>query len=219
MAIQRLSLSNIATEIKRIVGFPGQPSVDTPWSTDTDLYRIINGYGQRLAMRCAQVLGDKKPHQPLRAPRFDMYRTRINSEEDSSEDRFSVTTGSSQVLFPENLDEIISIWDLEYERTLDKVEDVDRWHHDLRRRKPGPPEFYELNGITHAVDPHRRFALLYPAPPAGFLPSLHMNYWRVPSVMAGTDPANEYPDADPKYDWLWVYGPAMEILRPSPSGL
>ena len=33
--------------------------------------------------------------------------------------------------------------------------------------------------------------------------------------MAGTDSANEYPDADPKYHWLWVYGPAMEILRPS----
>lgn len=211
MTIQRLSLSNIATEIKRIVGFPGVASSDTPWATDEDLYRIVNGYGQRLGIRAAQVIGEKQQNQPLRAMRFDMYRTTTTSEVSALTSVFSVITGSNVISFPEDLDEIISIWDLEYDKPLHKVEDVARWHPYLRKRKPGPPEYYEMFGLSGV----KRLAHLHPTPPAGFTPSLELVYWRMPATMpqSGLTADTSYPDADIKYHWLWVYGPAAEILR------
>jgi len=215
MAVQRRSLSQIRDEIYRICGNfdTTGTGTDTPWRSDANLYRIINDYIQRLPLRASQVIQKDLPRRPIR---FDMYKTVLASGGGVGAAQFVTGVGDSLIYFPTDLDEVISIYDTSNNEPLHPIQDVARWHKDLKERAPGPPEFYEhLGYITDSGSVWRRHARLYPSTDAAQTPSLELHYWRLPARMAGSSPTTEFPDIDPKYEMLAVKGPAREILQPN----
>jgi len=209
MAIQRLSLSNILTELLRIVGFASSTVSD--WATNDNLYNIVNRYGQSIPVRMSQAA--QSPKRLL----CDMWRTVVDSST-SGTDVLIVAAGSSTLYLPVNCDYVVGIYDNTNGSKVEVITDVARWHIDeIKKKDPGPPEVVELLGYTtYATDSTwRRYGTIYPATVTGTLPSLTITYYRLPAIMPGVAIETEYPDADPKYHSLWIYGPAAELLGPS----
>ena len=210
MAITRLSLSDIETELLRIVGnYPTSP--DSDWKTTAALYRIINTYGQKLVMKAAQFV---KSAPPGRQVRIDMYRTTTNSTTTGS--GLLVSSGGSVIYLPVNCDLPLTLYDRTAGAQVPFVRNVRAYHQDLLDMLPGTPAACELlDYVTVPVESTwARQGVLYPATASGVTPSLTLEFYRLPASMA-TDMADAtYPDCDPKYDWLFVYGPACDLLRP-----
>jgi hypothetical protein len=207
MAVQRLSLTNIQTEILRIVG-NYTTSNDADWRTDANLYQIINRYGQSLTTRVAAAVG-------LPSVSLPMYRTTATSGTAASNDIF-VTASSPTIFLPINLNEIISLYDVTNKRPLHPIRDVDLDYNDVASKVAGVPDFYELlDFVDDGSGNWRQKALLHPAPHTGITPSLRLKYYRLPAVMPGDTPQTEYPDADVKYHSLWIYGPVVELMAPN----
>lgn len=211
MAVQRLSLDNIKTELLRIAGYESSARAD--WQTDANLYRIINMYGQRLSLRAAQVAREAGL-PPTGVPRFDMYKTRttvtLAGGETSSDVRPQTTFA-----FPEDYDHWISFYDLTHKRPIRPTTEVSRWHLEKLKQKPlGPPEAIEIVDAYLSGSTWQRRGFTYPPSPSGVNPTVELWYYRLPAIMAGTSPTAEYIDADVKYHSLWIYGPAVELLRP-----
>ena len=215
MAISRLTLTQIRNEILRIAGYDS--SGLAPWSDDATLLRQVNSYASRLTARCAQVLRESGMPISTGTVHFDMWRYTGTLD---------ATSGSQTVTFPVDYDRWISFYDSTNKRRLEVVTEVDRWHVRKLRDKPaGPPEAIELMGFGTAVSglPSTggegvRVGKLYPATVTGTTPSISLHYWRLPTAMPGNNFDLEYPDCDPKFQMLWVYGPALEFLRPSDPG-
>lgn len=215
MAIQRRSLSQIRDEIYRICGNydTSGTGTDTPWRSDANLYRIINDYLQRLPYHAAQVVQKGAPRRPIR---FDMYKTVLDSGGGVGAGQFVTDLGVSLVYFPTDLDEVISLYDRVSNEPIHAIQEVARWHKDLKERAPGPPEFYEhLGFVSDSGSVWRRYARLYPATEAARTPDLELTYWRLPARMAGSAPTTEFPDIDPKYEMLAIIGPSRAILQPN----
>jgi hypothetical protein len=209
MAIQRLSLSNILTELLRIVGFASSTVSD--WATNANLYNIVNRYGQSIPIRMSQA--SQSPKRLL----CDMWRTVVASAATGT-DAMLVAAGSSTVYLPVNCDYVVSVYDVTNKAKVEIITDIDRWHiDDIKKKDPGPPEVIELLGYTdYATDSSwRRYGTIYPATVTGTTPSFTLTYYRLPAIMPGVAIETEYPDADPKYHSLWIYGPAAELLGPS----
>lgn len=205
MAVLRLTLANLETEILRLTGYDA--STDAPWATQANLYRIINIYGQRLPMRLTQVARQLGVVGPADTARFDMWRTVAN---------LTTSSGSSNVDFPTDYDHWISFYDNTNARRVDPVENVDKYHiKKLRDKAAGPPEAIEIMGFLTSGANWVRRGILYPDTASGVTPSISCTYWRLPAIFAGAAPTTEYPDADYKYHALWIYGPMCEILRNS----
>ena len=73
----------------------------------------------------------------------------------------------------------------------------------------GPIEAIELFGF---VDGRGR-GTLYPATASGATPSIRLTYYRLPTAMPGDSPETEFPDIDPKYQDLTIYGSVVELSR------
>lgn len=201
MAVQRLSLSDITTELRRIVGeaTPANSAV-----TDAQIATIVNGYGQRLATRCAQIANRQASY-----PRFDMWRT---------DGTLTCTQGSATVHFPSDYDSYIEFYNSTDRRPIYPAARLSSYAYTtLKHKAPGPPEVIEILDFVSSLSVWRRRGIIYPTPPASVTPSISLLYHRLPAVMPNSAPTSEYPDADPKYHWLWVYGPATELLRPTDS--
>ena len=209
MAIQRLTLTQIRNELLRIVGNYAS-SADADWATDANLYRIINAYGAQVPRKALKIAGI----QPGQRAGLSIYRTIVNSATTGA--WFVVAAGSATIYCPEDMDQLIGLYDRTNERKLDIVDDVSRWHIDTLRKKPaGPPEAVELLDVVVISSIYRRQGTIHPPTASGVTPSFEGTYFRLPAIMAGTDPDNEYVDCETKYQYLWLYGPAAELLRPN----
>jgi hypothetical protein len=210
MAVQRLTLAQIETELLRIAGgYDASTSAD--WGTSANLYRIINLYLQRLPARCAQVARELKLPMTGNCLHFTMWRRSATSTTSSGDDNLVVTAGSSVVTLPTDHDETVSWYDETNGGLLAEVTNVDKYDSGLRDRPPGPPVAVELTGISSA----RKTGKFYPATVSGVTPSVTLTYFGLPAKMAGSSPTTEYPDIGAKWESLAIYGPALELLRPS----
>lgn len=209
MAVQRLTLAQITTEILRITGYTA--SSLAPWSSDANLYVVINRYGQRLPLRCAQVaistLGLSQG-----TIRFDMHRTVVNSATTGTGLR--IAASSSTAYLPTDFDAAISWWDRTNNRRIRPIVGVAKWHDEVKTKPAGPPEAIEILGVVLDSSDWRRQATLHPATVSGVTPSVELTYYRLPAIMPGSAPSSEYPDTDIKYQDLWIYGPVLELMRP-----
>lgn len=197
MPIQRLTLANIIAELRRIYG---EPTAATSAFTDAQAVLLINGYGQRLATRCAQVAG-----RPDKTPRFDMWRTNGT---------LTCSAGSATVYFPLDYDSYIEFYDSTNRRPIYPLEKVNKYaYRTLRHKALGPPEAIEIRDFATVSGDWRRQGTIYPTPPSSITPSIALVYHRLPVAMPNSSPSSEYPDVDPKFQWLFVYGPACELLR------
>lgn len=205
---QRLNLSQIETAILQVMGYSS--STTAPWASSANLYLRINDYGQRLPMRLNGIARSMGLAVPVR---FDCWRTSANSSTSGTSVPV-VAAGSSTVYLPVNYDHYISFYDLTHNRPIRVIQDADRWHVKYVRAPAGPPAVIEIGGFTTDGSSNwRRTATLYPAVPSGVTPSIRMQYWRLPTAMPGVSPSTEYPDIDPKYEALFVYGPICDLAR------
>ena len=225
MAIQRLNLTQIRTEILRIVGNYAD-STKADWRTDSNLYRIVNLYGQQLGIRSAMAARDNLPPGVKRLC-FDMYKTHVESTASASDTGLVISAGEPRpVYLPVDYDHHISFYDLTNSRPIDVVTDVTKRHLNLKKLTAytpsgagltpfaGPPEAIEILHYITISSTWRRTAILYPNLGVSTV-VIELYYYRLPAIMAGTDPDNEYVDADPKYQYLWIYGPVCELTRPN----
>ena len=211
MAISRLSLTNIKGEIFDIFGV--DTSANAPWETDAALYIKINMTAQKLAQRVSQILAGQGKPVEADLVRFDMWRTIANSTDSTGAGNFVVASGSQTAHFPNDYDQWISFWDLTHENWIYPIE---RKHSErfkrLRLRAPGPAEALEILDFDSDSNGQRQ-SRLWPEVSSGVTPSIEMTYYRLPTAMPGSDPDNEYPDADPKFHYLWVLEPILELFR------
>ncbi len=206
MALQRLSLSQIETAILECLHYPA--STVAPWLTSATLYLRINDYVQRLPVIAAGMANSmrlKIGKLPLKGvPRFEMWKT---------VGKLTTASGDSKVYFPEDYDAPISFWDETANRPLEVIRNVDKYHSRIRKETPGPPKAIEiLGGIpiqSSAV--WVRYGQLCPATIAGVTPNITLNYWRIPRKMPGSSASTEFPDVDPKYEMLVIYGTASDL--------
>lgn len=208
IAVQRLTLAQIETAILQIFGYSA--STNAPWATAANLYLRINEYLQRLPGRLGQVAaqlraeGERLPFSGV--PRFDMWRTQAN---------LTATSGSATVHFPADYDHYIGFWDSTNSRPVYPIETVGYFHEDLRTQSAGPPEYIELLGFVTNGSTWVRQGLVWPPTASGITPVIQCTYWRLPATMPGTTPTAEYPDIDPKWESIAIYGTVVDLSRPS----
>ena len=208
MAVQRLSLSQIESAILEIVGYSS--SANAPWGSSANLYLRVNEYGQRLPMHLNSLARQMNMPTPVR---FDMWRNTVDSDT-SGADVPLVSSGSQYVYLPVDYDQWVSFWDLTNSRPISVIENVDKWHSEILLLPEGPPQYIEIQGfVTDGSGNWRRRAKLYPATEAGTTPSFRMEYWKLPATMPGVSPTVEYPDIDPKYESIFIYGPICDLAR------
>jgi len=207
MAIQRLALSDIETAVLQIMGYGA--STASPWKTQANFYVRVNEYMQRIPAKISAVSnelrqrGTKLPYNGI--PRFDFWRTQGN---------ITTTSGSATAYMPADYDHYISFWDNTNSQPISVVEDVDRYHQELRTESAGPPRHIELLGFATNGSTWVRQATIFPATMSGITPSIRCTYWRIPAKMAGASPAAEYPDIDPKWESIAIYGTVCDLARP-----
>ena len=209
MAIQRLCLLDIETAILEATHY--NSSANAPWALSCNLYKRINEYGQRLPMRLNEIAAQIGMQVPIH---FDYLKTTANSSTSGTTVPV-VSAGSSTIYMPTDYDHYMSFYDITNKRPIHVIENVDKWHYEELIKVPtGPPQYIEIMGFTTDGSSNwRRSGTLYPATVSGVTPSIRLHYWRLPAIMAGTGPATEYPDIDPKYESLFIYGPVCELTR------
>lgn len=191
MAIQRLSLTDIQEHIRLLFG---EVTAAESKISAAQLVELVNAYGQTL------VANLKPKHLPW-------YRAAST---------LSCASGSADVYLPTDCatGDHISFWDSTHTRMLDPVSDVYLFHPGLARLPVGPPKAIELLGWASNAGAWQRKARLWPGPPTGTTPSVAIDYWRIPAILPNSTPDTEYPDCDPTFQMLWVYGPTLTVMAP-----
>lgn len=207
-SVQRLSLSQIETEILRITGH--STSALAPWTSSANLYLRVNEYVQGLPTKLAHKVMDLrtagKAPPSAGVPRWDMWRT---------EDRLQTKATVGNVMLPEDYDHWISVWNETSNRRVDVVESVAKYHDHLKKKPAGPVEAIEIMGGLPGLSTPKfvRYANLYPVPATD--QALTLTYWRIPRAMPGSAATTEYPDIDPKWEYIVVCGSVVNLLRPN----
>ena len=200
MSVQRLSLSDLIVQIRLVLG-----EVDADFSkiSNAELVTLINAYGNRLPSRIGQILREHGFSIRQKTVQHPMWKT------DGS---LSTSAGDASATLPADFSTLIEFYDNTNERPIETVMFPSTWfYRHMKKRKPGPTTAIELSGFnTSGI----RAVTLYPTPPAGVTPDIAVSYTRIPAEMPNSTPGSEYPDADPKYHMLWVYGPVLDLLGP-----
>lgn len=211
MAVQRLSLSNIATLVKQAIGVDS--STNAFWESDANLYLYINQAGQNIPVKVALVVA---PDDPTAVVVVDFWRTKANSA--TSGTGVVVTAGNSTGYLPVDYYHWESFYDLTSKKKLSVISSTasrDRVIELIRKRPAGPPEAIEiLDMATNGANWQRKFQFI-PDTLTGVTPSVELVYYRLPASMAGSTPATEYPDAPVEFHTLWVDGAILELMAPS----
>jgi hypothetical protein len=208
MAIQRLSLTQIGGAILEIMGYAN--STMAPWKTDINLALRINTYGQRLPMRLNTIAAQMGLSTPVR---FDMWKTVADSGAATTVG-MQVAAGSAVAYMPNDYDHWISVLNLADNSKIHPISQARRWETtDLIDAAPGMTRYIDIGGFVTQGANWRRQATLYPTPPTGYLPLIRLEYWRLPAIMPNVNPNFEYPDIDPKYDYIFVCGPVTDVAR------
>lgn len=208
MAIYRITLADIETEILDAMGFSA--STAAPWGTAAKLYNKINLTGQKIAQKAADVMRSEGKLSREGTPRFDMWKTTISSTASTGVTNFVIASGSSAILMPNNYDHWVSFYDTNEERFIYPIEHThsERYRR-FKRKSPGPIEAIEIQGMNSVGA--QRNAEWMPVPVG--VPAVDMEYYRLPATMPGSSPGAEYPDADYKFHYLWVLEPLLLLMR------
>jgi len=213
MAIQRLSLKDIEDAILQATGYSS--STTAPWKSSATLYTRINEYMQRLAMRLNQIaveLSQAGQINPADLPlHFDCWKTTADSGTATTEGP-QVAATTATFYLPADYDHYISFYDLTVKRPIPVIERVDKYFiESLVTAAPGPARAIEIGGFSGASGTWRRNGTIYPTPDG--TPSFRLTYWRIPATMLTSAANTEYPDIDPKYESLAIYGPIVDLAR------
>ena len=210
MAVLRMTLAQIITEILHITGYDS--SVNAPWETEANLIRKINMTAQKIAQRSTDILRAEGMMSKDGVVHFDMWRATIDSTASAGAGNLVVTAGTSTGDLPADYDHWISFYDLTHERFFYPITQFHQERYRRLRREPAGPtkaiEIYEFSGSNW----QRQFRLL-PDVESGVTPSIRMYYHRLPAIMPGSDTSAEYPDGDYKFHYLWVLETVLELLR------
>lgn len=202
MAVQRLTAANIETAVLEIMGYSA--STTAPWGSAANFYVRMNEYAQRLPFRLnmlARQMGIKTPIH------FECWKSSCNSST-SGTTVVKVTAATATIYLPSDYDHYISFWDITDKHKIPVIKDVDKYHSDLANAVAGPTQAVEISGFVLDGSDWRRSATLYPTPTG--TPSIRLQYYRLPAIM---DAAGEYPDIDPKYESLFIYGTVCDLAR------
>lgn len=210
MAVQRLTLGNIITEILQISGF--EASEDAPWESDTNLIRKINMTTQKIPQKIASIMSAQGRDVESGRLKLSMWKGSATATTSTGSGNLVVSAGSSTVEFPDDYDHWISFYDTDQEEFFYPIVKTHQERFRRLLRKPdSPPEAIEIQGMGGSS--WQRQARLLPAPPSGITPTFDMDYFRHPAIMPGSDQGAEYPDADYDFQYLWVLMPLLDILR------
>jgi len=205
MATLRLNLDQIETEILHITGYSA--STTAPWTTQANLYRKINFNAQKIAQKVA--IASRAMGKDFEG--IGMWNTTATATTSSGVGNFVIVAGSSALLFPDDLDTILTLHDTTNDREVPPIVNKgQKAYRQLRARSAGPAEAYELTDTTGV----RRNGRLLPDTASAVEPPLRLHYYRTPAIMPGSDGSSEFPDADNKWHYLWVLETVLEVLRP-----
>jgi len=206
MATIRLSLDDIEEQVLHITGYSA--STTAPWTTAANLYQKINYNAQKIPQKVALVAKAEGKHGWMGIP---MWYTTAAATTSAAVGNFVVVSASSDLLFPDDMDKVVSIHDTTNDRQLEQIFNYGQERYRMLRDKvAGPPQFYEITGTTGV----RRNGRLLPDTAASTVPALRLIYYRTPAIMPGSSPGAEFPDGDNKWHYLWVLETVLEILRP-----
>ena len=205
----RLNLSEVRDTIRRIIG---EETAAQSQITNANLYIVVNRYAQRIPSRMTTVVRQSGIDLPYGTLRPSMWKTQNGTATGSG-----VTTASLYLL-PNDYDHYIAFYDTTagyQNRVVPVLKDVNKNYPELVNRPYGEPvEAVEILDFQSVSSVWRRVARRWPGlPTGGVVTDLNLLYYRLPAAMAGTDPDNEYPDTDLKFQDLWVFGPVLELLR------
>ena len=210
MAVQRLTLANIITEILQISGF--STSDDAPWETDAALIRKINMTTQKIPQKVAAIMAAQRKDVEAGRCKLSMWKSSASATASSGSGNLVVSSGSATVELPDDYDHWISFYDTTEEKFFYPIVKTQQERFRRLMRKPnGPPEAIEIQGMGGSN--WQRQARLLPAPPSGVTPAFDLDYYRHPAIMPGSDTSGEYPDTDYDFQYLWVLMPLLDILR------
>jgi hypothetical protein len=214
MAIQRLSLADITTAILEIMMYSA--STNAPWGSNVTLYKRINEYMQRLPMRINTVARELAVQGLIKTDalpiHMDMWHTDATSATTGTGLR--IAASASTVYLPIDFDYPIAFYDITGKRSIHIIEDPDKWLDDeIVQAPPGVPKRIHIQGYCLDGTDWRRQAVLYPSTVSGVTPSIRLSYYRLPAIMPGTTASAEYPDIDPKYESIVIYGPICDLAR------
>jgi hypothetical protein len=210
MAVQRLTLAQIITEILHITGYDS--SVNAPWETEANLIRKINMTAQKAVQRGSDTLRAEGKLSRTGVVRHDMWRSTASSTGSSGSGNFVVSAASATVEFPDDLDQFISLWDKTEENWIYPISrSAKERYRRFEMRPAGRTEAVEMLG--YGGSNWQRQGKLLPSVASGVTPSMELTYYRLPAIMPGSDTSTEYPDGDYKFHYLWVLEPVLELLR------
>lgn len=204
MATFRMSLDGIEEQILHITGY--FTSATAPWAAQAALYTKINFNAQKIAQKVA--IASRAMGKEFKG--VGMWNTTATATTSAAVGSFVIVSGSSALLFPDDLDTILTLHDTTHDREVPLIVNKgQRAYRELRARPAGPAEAYELTDTTGV----RRNGRLLPDTAASVEPPLRLHYYRTPAIMPGSSPSAEFPDADNKWHYLWVLETVLEVMR------
>jgi len=214
MAVQRLNLLEIESAILEETGYA--KSANAPWRSSDLLYKRINEYMQALPRRlntAAMQMAASGVLKPTDIPvHMPMWKTSATSA--TSGTGLMIEQSSSTAYLPVDFDAAISCYDVSGKRPITIVDNADQYlDEELTQSPPGPPRVLVLSGYALQSTTWRRSGTLYPSTQTGVTPSVRLVYYRLPAITRGTSPTSEYPDLDPKWESVVIYGPACALVR------
>lgn len=199
-----MPLDDIEEQVLHITGYSA--STKAPWLTSANLYKKINFNAQKIAQKVA--VASRAMGKEFKG--VGMWNTTATATTSAAVGSFVIVSGSSALLFPDDLDTIITLHDTTHDREVPLIRNKgQRAYRELRARSAGPAEAYELTDTSGV----RRNGRLLPDTAASVEPPLRLHYYRTPAIMPGSDSAAEFPDADNKWHYLWVLETVLEVLR------
>ena len=209
MAIDRIHTDEIITEILNIIGHTS--SAVAPWASDANLIVKINIAAHRIPGKLRQIAVGQGMKGRLAMP---MWWTTTDSTPSGGAGDLDTGPGVSTVSFPDDMDLLVSLYDLTNNRFIDVVEVPysEKWYRDLREATPGITKVLHLQGTTTFASTTVRDGRLLPDVVAGITPSLRLGYYRLPADLASGSAS--FPDADTAYHYLWVLETVLDLLRP-----
>lgn len=125
----------------------------------------------------------------------------------------TTTSGSSTAYLPQDFDGLIALRDVTNNLPIYCVNNPTRhFYEHIRKRPAGPPELLVMEGFFNNGGTWQRRVTIYPATLTGITPSLGIEYYRVPADMDESDPTNAYPDIDPRYQDVLIWGVSAEFM-------
>ena len=212
MAIQRSTVAQLITEIRRNIGEPVSVRSHVP---DSSLYVVMNRYLQGLSLKVEPLVRGEGVSIEKGTLKLDMYFQQWSSQTTVANDVVVAPDNTDFFYLPNNYDQYYKFYDNNEKRELRVITSSfasQRTLERLKQKAPGPPEAVQITGyVTHPSDNTYWLRKVYYWPTVGtYTPSLLLEGWRLPAKVTSSA---HYIDIDPKYEDLFVAGVTATLLR------